>query len=265
MFFFFVFLWDAYCLIFLILFTKLVSFSLRNWFITNGFWWIQFQSLFRHIYGNSDNMHQRVAARWYPTFLSLEYSQPDNPLLGILRTSESAWGPGSAWPHVWTSPPQACCFFIWVERRYWNWRNNLWCAIGCHNDLKYIENHRKTHFFRWTIRGFADGSKKFVVLQLQDLGINSLSPAETDQPGVLPLALGVDSLAGKWLQAQLAGRLVDKEYICLCALDLLDFWLEKTMLERAFPVGSSMVFASFIAPKRLGTTPLFWCQVKVHP
>lgn len=34
--------------------------------------------------------------------------------------------------------------------------------------------------------------------------------------GVLPLALGVDSLAGKWLQAQLAARLVDKEYVCLC-------------------------------------------------
>ena len=44
--------------------------------------------------------------------------------------------------------------------------------------------------------------------------------------GVLPLALGVDSLAGKWLQAQLAARLVDKEYVCLCTLA----WVGKYML-----------------------------------
>lgn len=34
--------------------------------------------------------------------------------------------------------------------------------------------------------------------------------------GVLPLAAG-ESMAGKWIQAQLAARLVDKEYLCLCA------------------------------------------------
>lgn len=36
--------------------------------------------------------------------------------------------------------------------------------------------------------------------------------------GALPLGIGADSLAGKWIQAQLAARLVDKEYVLLCVL-----------------------------------------------
>eukprot|EP00438_Fugacium_kawagutii_P000962 Skav224473 [mRNA] locus=scaffold1302:523371:525180:- [translate_table: standard] len=36
--------------------------------------------------------------------------------------------------------------------------------------------------------------------------------------GALPLGIGAESLAGKWIQAQLAARLVDKEYVLLCVL-----------------------------------------------
>lgn len=44
---------------------------------------------------------------------------------------------------------------------------------------------------------------------------------DTPTPGVLPLAFGTESSMEKWLVAQLAARLVEKEYLCLCLLTAL--------------------------------------------
>ncbi|CAE7834762.1 unnamed protein product [Symbiodinium sp. CCMP2592] len=48
-------------------------------------------------------------------------------------------------------------------------------------------------------------------------GLFPASRLDFPTSGVLPVALGnVESLSARWLQAQLAGRLVQKEYLCLC-------------------------------------------------
>ncbi|CAE7861073.1 rluC [Symbiodinium sp. KB8] len=48
-------------------------------------------------------------------------------------------------------------------------------------------------------------------------GLFPASRLDFPTSGVLPVALGnVESLSTRWLQAQLAGRLVQKEYLCLC-------------------------------------------------
>lgn len=62
-------------------------------------------------------------------------------------------------------------------------------------------------------------TEDFVAQLASELQVGSLSiVSRLDYPtsGVLPLAIGVDSSADCWVRAQFAGRLVHKEYLCLC-------------------------------------------------
>eukprot|EP00434_Breviolum_minutum_P019408 symbB.v1.2.017114.t1/scaffold1276.1/size127259/5 len=60
-------------------------------------------------------------------------------------------------------------------------------------------------------------TKQYAASLSSRLGTTLTLTSRLDFPtsGVLPLAAG-ESMAGKWIQAQLAARLVDKEYLCLC-------------------------------------------------
>ena len=51
----------------------------------------------------------------------------------------------------------------------------------------------------------------------QHSGLTVVSRLDQPTSGVLPLALGAEaSPSGRWVKAQFAGRLVSKQYICLC-------------------------------------------------
>ena len=55
------------------------------------------------------------------------------------------------------------------------------------------------------------------VAQLGRAGeLSIVSRLDYPTSGLLPLAVGVESPADHWLRAQFAGRLVWKEYVCLC-------------------------------------------------
>ena len=54
-----------------------------------------------------------------------------------------------------------------------------------------------------------------LMAQLQE-PLSIVSRLDYPTSGVLPLAIGEDSPADHWVRAQFAGRLVRKEYLCLC-------------------------------------------------
>ena len=112
---------------------------------------------------------------------------------------------------IWTSQP-------FLEKCTPGPRNLNWCS-RFHGAVK----HRKTHqLINWFSVGIREDSgistEDFVARLTAQLQVELSIVSRLDYPtsGVLPLAIGEDSPADHWVRAQFAGRLVRKEYLCLC-------------------------------------------------
>ena len=91
-----------------------------------------------------------------------------------------------------------------------------WCDLFNICLLHYMAPCPKTWVSPLTFEDSGISTEDFVA-QLGRAGeLSIVSRLDYPTSGLLPLAVGVESPADHWLRAQFAGRLVWKEYVCLC-------------------------------------------------